>query len=67
MSEQNGKHSSEPSQAQASSPEVKTGESANSEKMEQPEVHAGEKLSAEEQMALYENALKEDDWGHQPC
>ena len=24
-------------------------------------------LSAEEQMALYEKALKEDDWGHQPC
>ncbi|MCF6313457.1 MAG: hypothetical protein L3J39_13500 [Verrucomicrobiales bacterium] len=26
-----------------------------------------EKLSAEEQMALYEKSLKEDDWGHQPC
>lgn len=24
-------------------------------------------LSREEQMALYEEALKEDDWGHQPC
>jgi len=24
-------------------------------------------LTAEEQMALYEKALKEDDWGHQPC
>ena len=25
------------------------------------------KLSAEEQMALYEKDLKENDWGHQPC
>ena len=26
-----------------------------------------EPLSAEEQMERYEEALKEDDWGHQPC
>ncbi len=25
------------------------------------------KLTPEEQMALYEESLKEDDWGHQPC
>jgi len=25
------------------------------------------KLSPEEQMALYEKDLKENDWGHQPC
>lgn len=25
------------------------------------------KLSAEEQLALYEKDLKENDWGHQPC
>ena len=24
-------------------------------------------LSAEEQMARYEESLKETDWGHQPC
>jgi hypothetical protein len=24
-------------------------------------------LSPEEQMALYEDSLKETDWGHQPC
>lgn len=24
-------------------------------------------LTAEEQMALYEKSLKEEDWGHQPC
>lgn len=32
-----------------------------------PDVEAAKKLTAEEQMALYEKALKEDDWGHQPC
>jgi hypothetical protein len=26
-----------------------------------------ERLSPEEQMALYEKELKENDWGHQPC
>jgi len=25
------------------------------------------KLTAAEQMALYEEKLKEEDWGHQPC
>jgi hypothetical protein len=25
------------------------------------------KLTAEEQMALFEETLKEEDWGHQPC
>ena len=30
------------------------------------DVVAG-KLTAEEQMALYEEHLKETDWGHQPC
>ncbi len=27
----------------------------------------GKKLTPEEQMALYEDSLKETDWGHQPC
>jgi hypothetical protein len=26
-----------------------------------------ENLTAEEQLALFEKSLKEDDWGHQPC
>jgi hypothetical protein len=33
-------------------------------------VTAGEatdKLTAEEQMALFAKELKENDWGHQPC
>jgi hypothetical protein len=31
------------------------------------EPGTAEPLSAEEQMALYEKELKENDWGHQPC
>ena len=31
------------------------------------EPKAPKKLTAEEQMALYEKELKENDWGHQPC
>jgi hypothetical protein len=26
-----------------------------------------EKLTAEQQMAQFEELLKEEDWGHQPC
>jgi hypothetical protein len=33
----------------------------------QGESGSQKKLTAEEQMALYENDLKENDWGHQPC
>ena len=28
---------------------------------------SSKKLTPEEQMALYEKDLKENDWGHQPC
>jgi hypothetical protein len=28
---------------------------------------ASKELTAEEQMALYEKELRENDWGHQPC
>ena len=31
------------------------------------ERKAKPELTPEEQMARYEEALKEDDWGHQPC
>jgi len=27
----------------------------------------GKKLTEDEQMALYEKELQENDWGHQPC
>jgi hypothetical protein len=32
-----------------------------------PEVAPPKPLTPEEQMALYEQDLKEKDWGHQPC
>lgn len=36
-------------------------------KAEEPAVKVGKVLSPEEQMARYEESLKESDWGHQPC
>ncbi len=41
----------------------------NGERAPSPAVEpaALKRLTPEEQMALYEKALKEDDWGHQPC
>lgn len=32
-----------------------------------PAVQTPKPLSAEEQMARFEDELKETDWGHQPC
>lgn len=34
---------------------------------EEEEEPALEDLSPEEQLARYEESLKNDDWGHQPC
>jgi hypothetical protein len=31
------------------------------------EPATSKKLTEDEQMALYEKELKENDWGHQPC
>lgn len=31
------------------------------------ETETIKELTPEEQMALYEKELKENDWGHQPC
>ena len=31
------------------------------------EAATSNKLTPEEQMALFEKELKENDWGHQPC
>jgi hypothetical protein len=69
MSEQNLTRnvSSEPPQTKVSSADLPSSQSAHPEQAEQVEIDAPESLSAEEQMALYEKALKEDDWGHQPC
>jgi|KBSSwiStaDraftv2_1062776.scaffolds.fasta_scaffold576574_2 hypothetical protein len=69
MSEQNLTRnvSSDPPQTKISSGDLPSGQSAHAEQTEQVEIDTPEKLNAEEQMALYEKALKEDDWGHQPC
>jgi len=32
-----------------------------------PEPISANELTPEEQMALFEKELKENDWGHQPC
>ena len=34
---------------------------------ELPDSNPANKLTPEEQMALFEKDLKENDWGHQPC
>jgi hypothetical protein len=40
----------------------------DAEQNEAPEVPAKKReLTAEEQMAAFEEDLKETDWGHQPC
>lgn len=40
---------------------------ANADDGVQLSVKMVEQLSAEEQMARFEEGLKDDDWGHQPC
>ena len=61
-------------QPRESRPETKPGKSGEgsgpSTKTKVPpagEVAPSKKLTAEEQMAQYEDDLKENDWGHQPC
>jgi len=48
----------------ADQPEKKEGQSSPAAT---DEGAAPQKLTPEEQMALYEKELKENDWGHQPC
>ena len=40
---------------------------AEGESSDDAENQEPKELTPEEQMALYEKSLKEDDWGHQPC
>jgi hypothetical protein len=46
---------------------TETSPAAEEESVEGAENQKPKELTAEEQMALYEKSLKEDDWGHQPC
>jgi hypothetical protein len=52
------------------SPQPESGESQPASVTENPtteENPPAPELTPEEQMALYEKELKENDWGHQPC
>lgn len=50
---------------QTSSTEIQRSE--NSQSTEDQSVKSKKELSREEQLAQFEEALKEEDWGHQPC
>ena len=57
-----------------SDPNINGQESAAPDGVDAPAKNSGasnspapEKLSKEEQWALFEKELKESDWGHQPC
>ncbi len=39
----------------------------DAERVTAGELTLPERLTADEQMALFEEDLKENDWGHQPC
>ena len=54
-----------PVQPAAGSSELPKSDAATASDAQNPD--APKKLSAEEQMAAFEDALKESDWGHQPC
>ena len=51
--------------AQGSIPGKKPAADADAAASKDPE--APKKLTPEEQMARFEDDLKENDWGHQPC
>ncbi len=46
---------------------TETSAAAEGETESEAEDQTPKELTEEEQMALYEKSLKEDDWGHQPC
>ena len=52
----------------APAPEEKNDEKPEATGDSTPETpEESEELSPEEQMARYEESLKDTDWGHQPC
>lgn len=52
---------------QGDSAKVSSGNSGHKPEAAEAEPAKGKSLTPEEQMALYEKELKENDWGHQPC
>lgn len=58
---------SEPTPIEETEPEAPAPGSGKKEAQTESSEKAKKPLTKEEQMALYEKALKEEDWGHQPC
>jgi hypothetical protein len=58
---------SEPTPIEETEPEAPAPSSLNKGAEAESTEKAKKPLTKEEQMALYEKALKEEDWGHQPC
>jgi hypothetical protein len=56
-----------PAEKSGTIPAVKVPSDAKVDASPSAEPAAPKTLTPEEQMALYEKELKEDDWGHQPC
>lgn len=56
-----------PNEPSISGPEPADGTCKQESKSESADPPSKKELSPEEQMALYEESLKETDWGHQPC
>jgi hypothetical protein len=56
-----------PSSSEAKAEGDSTGARASASPAASPAAVPSKPLTAEEQMALYEDDLKENDWGHQPC
>jgi hypothetical protein len=54
-------------QINPSVPAVKSPPDGGAEIPSAAEPVVSKKLTEDEQMALYENDLKDNDWGHQPC
>ena len=53
-----------PNEPSSETPDSKSVPAKSAEASESP---APAKLTKEEQWALFEKELKENDWGHQPC
>jgi hypothetical protein len=56
-----------PAQPGANASPASGGSTANTDPAASPVQPAASTLSKEEQWALFEKELKENDWGHQPC
>jgi len=68
MNDQSGPEATSPDSGSAPAPNQ--GGESKSPANDSPAAsvpNASKELTPDEQMALYEEDLKENDWGHQPC